>query len=141
MQYLGIDFGSKKVGVARSDTAGLIAFPHDVWPNDDSLIAKLTTLITELNIGAVVVGDTRTADGRKNDVSVLLDAFITALTSAVHVPVYQISEFGTTQVARALTTEGSVRGMVQSPQKDTRVFDAQAAALILQRFLDAQRGA
>ena len=41
MRYMGIDYGAKRVGIAISDEKGIIAFPHSVIGNDETLIAKI----------------------------------------------------------------------------------------------------
>ena len=38
MKFLGIDYGTKRVGTALSDSDGSMAFPHAVIPNDKKLI-------------------------------------------------------------------------------------------------------
>ena len=50
MRRLGIDFGTKKVGLALSDESGAMAFPYEVIPNDTELLQKVTTLIETENI-------------------------------------------------------------------------------------------
>ncbi len=137
MYYLGIDFGIKKVGIALSDADGLIAFPHDIWENDDTLVERVGTFTVEHAVAAIVVGDTRTADGRENEVTKELTAFVAALRARVAMPLHVVPEYSTTLVARTASFEGNARGDVQTPRSKSSANDAHAAALILQRFLDA----
>ena len=50
MKYLGIDFGSKKVGFAQSDDEGRIAFPLMIAPNDKMLLKDTVELVREMKI-------------------------------------------------------------------------------------------
>ena len=52
MRYLGIDYGSKRVGLALSDEAGTIGFPHAILKNTRRLIDELRVIIAKENIGA-----------------------------------------------------------------------------------------
>lgn len=64
---MAVDFGTKKIGIAVSDKAGLIAFPKDVlignWLNKDKIIEALTTQIKIYHPIAIVFGLPKTLDG------------------------------------------------------------------------------
>ena len=60
MRYLGIDYGSKRVGVAVSDEAGEFALPLSVLPNDKKLLPEIKKIIAEKQVGAVVLGEFKT---------------------------------------------------------------------------------
>lgn len=64
---MAIDFGTKKIGIAVSDKAGLIAFPKDVlignWLNKDKIIEALTAQIKIHHPIAIVFGLPKTLDG------------------------------------------------------------------------------
>ena len=137
MKYIGIDFGIKKVGVAISDDDGRIAFPKETVPTDERRMQYICERVRE-GVGAIVIGDTQTMGGKKNDVTVACERFVVALKKKVEVPVYIVPEHGTSAAARAGSVEGAPRGEIQSPRaKDDHDTDARAAALILQRFLDS----
>lgn len=126
MKYLGIDFGTKKVGLALSDDAGTMGFPHSVVPNDGRLLASVLALIAKENVGAIVMGDSRDYTGKENPVAVLAKAFAKELTDDSGLPVYFESEILTSEEARRLPDGTRVsQGNV----------DASAAALILSQYL------
>lgn len=127
MRYLGIDFGTKRVGIAVSDEAGSIAFPRATVPNDKQLISHLIKLIKEEKIGMPVVGDTRSHGGAENPVSAEADLFIEELKRATGKP-----------VARAFEAWSSVEASRYAP-KGREHDDAAAAAIILQRYLDMRK--
>lgn len=137
--YLGIDFGAKKIGIALSDVQGTIAFPHDIWENDDTLVGKITQLVEDKPIAAIAVGDTRTSDGRANDVTAMLESFLAALRACAAVPIELVPEYGTTLAVRTMRQEGAARGTLEQNKVSHEAPDARAAALILQRFLDTLR--
>ena len=67
-KLVGIDYGTKRVGVAVSDTEGTIAFPKATFPNDRTLMPELVTLIRKENATTVVVGESMKNDGEENPI-------------------------------------------------------------------------
>lgn len=127
MRYLGIDFGTKKVGLALSDEAGCMGFPHGIVPNDGRLIDEVLALIERKEVGAVVIGESRDFSGKENAVAKDAKAFGLLLEQRAHLPVYFEPETLTTQEARR-DFEG-----VRIP--GNAAVDASAAALILTSYL------
>lgn len=125
MRYLGIDFGTKKVGLAMSDESGTMAFPKEVIPNDAALLSVISSLIEREQIGAVVIGHSHANNGLDNPVQEAINEFITDLTLQVPIPVHLEPEFYSTQEAKRL-------------QGKTVHTDAAAAAIILNSFLAKQ---
>ena len=123
MRYLGIDYGRKRIGLAVSSEG--IAFPRGVVANDASLFAVLKDLIVKEKIGRIVVGDTRSFGNRENPITKEADAFIERLKSGTEVPVVAAMEVGSS--IEASRYAGA----------DAKHDDA-AAAIILQRFLEAR---
>ncbi len=125
-KYLGIDFGSKRVGVSISDAAGTIAFPRATLPNNDQLFSELAELVKNEKVGTIVVGDTRSHSGKDNPVTAEAEAFVIALQVAVPVPIERVWEMWSSIEASRYAPEGKGHD------------DASAAAIILQRFLDTR---
>lgn len=124
MKYLGIDYGTKKIGLAISDEEGTVAFPHEVIKNDTELEATIHDVIQMQGIGAVVVGDSKDFGGEPNDIAEHAHAFAQVLEETTGLEVHFEPEFLTTKQAKQHT--------------DDALADASAAALILQTFLDKQ---
>ena len=57
MKYIGIDYGTKKTGVALSDDAGTMGFPKGTYLTTPSLVEELITLIREQGVGEAVIDD------------------------------------------------------------------------------------
>jgi putative holliday junction resolvase len=119
MKYLGIDYGSKRIGLAVA--AQGIAFPHSVVPNDDAIFATLGSLVEQGRIDAIVVGDTRTLEGLPNSVTKEADAFMERLREETGLPVESALEAGSSVAVSDAASEKR---------------DDAAAAFLLQRFLD-----
>ena len=69
MRYLGVDYGSRKIGLALSDEGGTMGFPHAIITNTAKLVDELCALIAKENIGAVVIGESRTLSGGENPIA------------------------------------------------------------------------
>lgn len=131
MRYLGIDYGSKRVGLALSDESGTMGFPHAIVPNTPRLIDELGVLIAKENIGAAVIGESRTLAGGENPIAKDARALGDAIVERSGIPVFFESEvFTSAEARRAPAKEGKSR----APKKHIAV-DASAAALILTSYL------
>ena len=124
MKYLGIDYGSKRVGLAISDAAGSIAFPRTTMPNDGSLIPHLMAIIESEKVESIVMGDTKTHGGANNPISVEADAFADMVAEETGLKLDRSWEMWSTMEVSKLATKGHEHD------------DAAAAAFILQRYLD-----
>lgn len=140
MRALGLDVGSKTIGVAISDELGLAAHPVQVIARRGTVadVAKVSALIAEREISAVVVGlplELSGAVGRRaRRVRILIAALREAL--GAQVPVHEWDErFSTAAVERVLIDADLSR------RRRKEVVDKQAAAYILQGWLDAERRA
>lgn len=131
MRYLGVDYGSSKIGLALSDEAGSMGFPHSIVSNTPRLIDDLCALIAKEDVGAVVIGESRTLSGGENPIAEAARSFAGALTERAGVPVFFESEVFTSALARR-APEKEVKS--RAPKVRANV-DASAAALILTSYL------
>jgi putative Holliday junction resolvase len=127
MRYLGIDYGTKKIGLALSDEEGKIAFPHSVIPagNSIDISIELRKMIEDENVKAIVIGESLDFKGEENIVAKNARALARALEEETGLPVHFEPEFLSTVQAKRFTG-------------DTQA-DAAAAAIILQTFLDKRQ--
>ena len=132
MRYLGVDYGSKRIGLALSDEEGTMGFPHAIVANTPRLIDELCALIAKENIGAVVIGESRTLAGGENPIAKDARTLGWHLAERSGVPVFYESEVFTSAEARR-TPEKKNKSRVP-PRRYARV-DASAAALILTGYL------
>lgn len=124
-KIIGIDYGSKRVGVALSDESGSVAFAHSTLQNDSSLIPMLTALMRAEKIGTIVIGESRDKDGKENAIMKSAHAFAEVLENTITVAIYFEPEFYTSVEARR--------------DSDERFIDAKAAAIILNSFIERTR--
>lgn len=137
MRILGLDPGSKRVGVALSDELQMIAQPHEYIPAEpgDELLAKLKNLVTEQGVETVIVGMPRNMDGSYGPAAEKSKAFIAKLKETLYVPIRPWDERLTSAQANRILIEGNV-----SRKKRKEKVDKMAAAILLQSYLDSQSG-
>ncbi len=135
MKYLGVDYGSKRVGLALSDESGLLAFPYKILSNDMTLIDMIHNICGEESISAVVIGLSHDLSGAPNKIMGSIEEFAKNLEAELGMPIYFQKEFMTTVEARG--REGKEKNNARKTTKPPQApADASAAALILQRYLD-----
>jgi putative Holliday junction resolvase len=137
MRALGVDLGTRRIGLAISDSAGKVATPVGTIfrsgdrGRDHQAIAEA---VAEWGAEAVVVGLPLSLDGSVGVAAQAVLDEVTALSEIVDVGVNTVDErFSTVTAARQLQTAG-MRG-----RKQRNVVDQAAAAVLLQAWLD-QRG-
>ena len=132
---LGVDVGSVRIGVARSDPGGLLASPLDTVRRGSGDLAAIARLAAEESAVAVVVGlavGLRGAEGRAAaDGRAFAGRLATALAP---LPVRLVDERFTTVLAHA-----ALRASGQDSRARRQTVDKAAAALLLQDALDAER--
>lgn len=124
MKYIGLDYGSKRVGIAISNEEGTIAFPHAVLPNDTRLFGAVLGIVKAEGAQRIVAGDTRSHGGAANPVTEEAEAFFEHLARESGVPLF-----------RAFEVFSSVEAARYAPHAVSH-DDSAAAAIILQRFLE-----
>ena len=122
MKFLGIDYGTKRIGIALSDERGTLAFPKIILENNASILDKIKEIIQEEAVSNIVIGESLDFKGRPNTLAAGIESFIRELEQ-FGVPVLKEKEFLTSVEARKF----------HGPKSRA---DASAAALILQRYLD-----
>jgi putative Holliday junction resolvase len=138
VRVLGLDVGSKTIGVALSDELGLVAHPVTTLSRrgTEADVAALTAIVAEREVEEVVVGWPLELDGRVGLRARRVDVLVQALRAALArgVPVHLWDErFSTVAVERVLIDANLSR------RRRKQVVDQQAAAYILQGWLDARR--
>jgi putative Holliday junction resolvase len=137
-RFLGLDVGSKRIGVAVSDELGLTAQPVLTLirrrnPRDD--VRSLARLARRFSVAAIVVGNPLHLSGEQSPRSESTQAFATELGEFAGLPIHLWDERLTTREAHQILYEAG------HPRQDhRRVVDQVAATLILQSFLDNRNG-
>ena len=139
MRAVGLDLGERRIGVAVSDRDGRLAVPHATIersgdPGRDR--AAIAQAVQELGAEAVVVGLPLSLDGSPGPAALAAQAEAAVLAELLGVAVEVVDERLTTVTAnRSLATAGV------GSRRRRRVVDQVAATVLLQSWLDGQRGA
>lgn len=132
---IGVDPGSRRVGVAVSDDGGTIALPHAVLnrSDDDSWLAELVELVRFRKAAEVVVGLPKRLDGSDGREALEARRIAAALHARLGIPVHLLDERFTTKLAEATLRAGQM-----SARRQRGIVDKVAAAVLLQSFLDSR---
>jgi putative Holliday junction resolvase len=140
MKYIGIDYGTKRIGIALSDDGGSIAFPKTILANDGKggVIREIALLCARENVGGIVIGQSLGRDFSENALMKYARTFGEHAHALTGLPVvYEWEGYSTAAAKNARRPEGAARGDVARKTKQlTEHVDAHAAAIILQSFLD-----
>jgi putative Holliday junction resolvase len=123
-RILGIDFGSKRIGLALSDEDRQFAMPLSVIQNSSEYFAEIEKIVIDNGVKEIVLGESRDYKGQPN--AILSDSieFKKKLESRGFIVHFEL-EFMTSMQAERF-------------QGKTDLTDASAAALILQSYLDKE---
>lgn len=142
MRTLGIDLGSKRIGLSVSDEGGQIAFPAGMiesrGPKRD--IAALRTLITEKKIQRAVVGLPLHMDGRRGPEADRATQFAERLSQSAGIPIDLLDERWTSMEAERILANGPGKGRREkrAQRRAKGSVDETAAAIILKTYLEQQ---
>ncbi len=135
MRILGLDVGSKTIGVAVSDELSLIAQGVTTLKRKGKRldIKELLRMIEELKVEKVVVGLPKNMNGSLGPSAKMVLSLIEELKKFVDLPIITWDERLSTVAAQKALLEADV-----SRKKRKQVIDKVAALLILQGYLDSQ---
>lgn len=132
MRCLGIDYGTKRVGLAHGDEVGVATpLPAVLEPAGEPRWARLTEVIRTRRITDIVVGYPYNMDGSAGFKAKEVDAFVEELKARFGLPVHLVDETLTSYAA-----ESSIKSKDRRAVRDSGLIDSRAAAIILQDFLD-----
>jgi putative holliday junction resolvase len=132
MRCLGIDYGTKRVGLAHGDDLG-VAMPLAALIDAEEAArwTKLGRMIRQRGITDLVLGYPYNMDGSAGFKAKEVDAFAARLTGQFGLPVHFVDETLTSYAAEETVPKKARRGV-----RDSGLIDSRAACLILQDFLD-----
>lgn len=129
MRYLGIDYGTKCIGLALSDEGGSMGFPYGVIQNTERTLKDILALIKKENVGVVVLGESHDLDGTANPIQKKIEHFAEQL-QAEGIEIVLEPEYYTTKEAR------DAQALYGKKSHSTERVDASAAAIILNSYLE-----
>lgn len=133
---LGLDVGSKRVGVAGCDGLGMMAtglttIARSSFERD---IAQLKSLVEEREVQVLVVGLPYTMDGSVGFQAKQVQKYAQRVALALNLPLEYVDERLTSFQAEQLMLSENI-----SPSQNKALIDRKAAALILQQWLETRR--
>jgi putative Holliday junction resolvase len=132
MRCLGIDYGTKRVGLAHGDEIGVATpLPALIDADERERWRKLGEVIERRRITELVLGYPYNMDGSAGFKAKEVDAFAVKLKAAFGLPVHLVDETLTSSEAESSIAKKDRRGV-----RDSGLIDSRAACLILQDYLD-----
>jgi putative Holliday junction resolvase len=126
MRILGVDYGTKRIGVAMTDEGAQMAFPKLVLQNDAKVIENFKKIISDNEIKTVVLGESKNFKMVDNEIMKEILDFRDVLEKELNVDVVMYSEIYSSAQAEFF-------------QGKTDLLDASAAAIILQSYLESKK--
>jgi putative Holliday junction resolvase len=137
-RIIGLDMGDRRIGVAMSDPTGILASPLSIIErtSDGQAVDAILKVVNEWGVERIIVGLPRSMDGHIGPQAEKVQVFTEMLRQRTAVPIEYRDERLTTVTAMRLKQEASTRRL----DRKTR-YDAMAAAIILQEYLDEKPAA
>ncbi|HRH26396.1 MAG TPA: Holliday junction resolvase RuvX [Candidatus Paceibacterota bacterium] len=137
---LGIDYGTRKIGLALSDDGGTFAFPYGVIPRIGGE-AHIARLVKDLEVGVLVMGKSTNLSGGDNTIVEEAKLFADAVSSQTSIKVVFIDERFSSMQANQDPGQKKARPQTRTRNTERSIDDdAHAAAIVLQSYLDMQKG-
>ncbi|EGG92560.1 hypothetical protein HMPREF0491_01268 [Lachnospiraceae oral taxon 107 str. F0167] len=139
-RIMGLDYGSKTIGVAISDALGLTAQPLETIERSGEnklrrSLARIAEIVREKDIKKIVVGLPINMDGRSGERAALTLEFVEKLKLRVDIPIVMQDERLTTVEADEILDESGVK------KQDRKQFiDQIAAGIILKEYMEKENG-
>jgi len=134
MRILGLDYGTKRIGVALCDELGLTgqSLTTIVWKNRDQVLAAIEGLVKNHAVEKIVIGYPLRLDGSEGIQCEKISRFARLLEVRLSIPVIKWDETLSSRTAEDILIEAGMRR-----QKRKKIIDKMAAGMILQGYLDA----
>lgn len=136
-RILGIDFGSRRIGISISDPLQTIAQSLATIPHDRYAISRIKEIVVREQVDLIVVGMPLNLKGERGQKAREVESFIGHLQSHTNREIVRWDERFTTSLARnSMVMMGTKR---KERREDKGRVDAMAAAIMLQGFLDSRK--
>ncbi len=135
-RILGIDYGSRRVGLAVSDPLRVISQGAGTLDTGPLLLARLAGIVQERDVTLIVVGMPYAPDGGISAKGKEIEAFCAQLRAVVPVPVETWDESFTSVDAQRAFLAG---GMKRKKRREKGRVDEMAARILLQGFLESHQ--
>jgi putative Holliday junction resolvase len=139
MRYIGLDLGTKTLGVAVSDKTETIASAITTLRfsenNPEEILDDLTKIMDEYKVGAIVIGLPKNMNNSLGFAAERTKEFVKVLNNTYDIPVYEQDERLSSVTANNVLLQADI-----SRKKRKSKVDTVAATVILQNYLDIRKG-
>lgn len=139
MRYIGLDLGTKTLGVAVSDKTETIASAITTLRfsvnNPEEVLDDLTKIMDEYKVGAIVIGLPKNMNNSLGFAAERTKEFVKVLNNTYDIPVYEQDERLSSVTANNVLLQADI-----SRKKRKSKVDTVAATVILQNYLDIRKG-
>lgn len=125
-RILGIDYGTKNIGIAVSDEIAEFAYPFVVLKNSPIVLDEIVQICKEKGVKKIVIGESKNYQGEENLIMKEVKDFIENISTILNIEIVLHPEFLTSVQAEKM-------------QGKNELTDASAAAIILQSYLDTEK--
>ena len=138
-KILGLDLGTRTIGIAISDNLEMIASAVETFrfrENDfDSALKRVIQIVSERKVSKIVLGYPKHMNGDVGEKALLCEDFKSKLVDNLGLEVILVDERWTTKLAQNRLLEFDL-----SRNKRKQIIDKMAAVVILQNYLDGNKG-
>lgn len=131
--FLAFDYGTRRIGVAKSDPMGMIASALttlEIKSQKDAL-KQISSVIDEYEPNGIIFGYPLLKSGDKSDKCFEIDKIVNKLKEKYTTPIHLVDELDTSNEAASI-----IHAHKKKTGKDKKIIDRLAAVLILERFLE-----
>lgn len=138
-KILGLDLGTRTVGIAISDNLEMIASAVETYrfreDDFDSALNRVIEIVNEKKVNKIILGYPKHMNGDVGEKAILCEQFKVRLEEKLNIEVVLFDERWTTKLAQNRLLEFDL-----SRNKRKKIIDKMAAVVILQNYLDGKRG-
>jgi putative holliday junction resolvase len=130
MRLLGIDYGTKRIGIAMTDEGGRMAFPKATLANDRYFFQSLRDLVESGNVEKIIIGESLNRDGKPNEIMQKIRELAQKIDRELSVDVEYEAEMYSSEAAKRLQGDNFYKN---------KLIDASAAAIILNSYIERHK--
>lgn len=139
MRILGLDLGSRTVGIAVSDALGIIATGVETYRFEDDrydlALERVVSIVKEKKVEKIILGYPKHMNGDIGEKAIICENFKKQLEEVLSIEVVLVDERWSTKLAENRLLEADI-----SRKKRKKIIDKMAAVVILQSYLDSKGG-
>jgi putative Holliday junction resolvase len=135
-RIMALDYGAKRIGVALSDPLFTFAYPHITIKNDSKIWSELDKLVKDKSVTEIILGYPFREDGKPSSLSDKIGRFKADLEKRYKIKVILWDERYTSSIATEMMILSTNK---KSKRRDKGIIDRNAAAIVLQEYLNERR--